>query len=519
MKKYFFKSLTILLLSLTLSSPLCILAGEEDTGSSLFEVSESTENDENTESSEPTEETNEPAPTRVDWGVFEEGSLWEFYDSGDLYLTLIGSVDLNYLDTTSTDVPWAAYLDRIFDTYVTVGDDEVFVIPKERDHNYEIASEIPATKEKAGEITYICSECKDVYKVITLYDGSQVPAEDTYQLTATIDGNSVTISFTTSTVTELQLFVGVEYNLVKLSKKYTPLVKLKSSKLIKLLKKLKLAGEEETGAGSYYETDLCTFRADEIGSDDLTISYDDGSEDVLHFTFVEEDSTVTEDEGQTDQSTDETDTDDTNKASEDRTTTGDTDNADTVITENSPTAAAKDAATTVSASTGSTTVSTGAAQTTTTVKSTKILPAKGSTLVVSGGLYKVTKKGKTLSFLRPVSKKCKVFSVPATVRYKGVTYKVTAIGKNAFKNCKKLTRLSVGTNVTSIGSKAFYGLSTLKTLKIYSKKLTKKSLGSRACKGLYKKVKVYLPKKYLSAYRKYLKKAGLPKKAVYKILS
>lgn len=42
-----------------------------------------------------------------------------------------------------------------------------------------------------------------------------------------------------------------------------------------------------------------------------------------------------------------------------------------------------------------------------------------------------------------------------TVVIDGVTYKVTAIEKNAFKNNKKLKTLKLGKNITSIGDKAF----------------------------------------------------------------
>lgn len=82
-------------------------------------------------------------------------------------------------------------------------------------------------------------------------------------------------------------------------------------------------------------------------------------------------------------------------------------------------------------------------------------------------------------------------TIPATVKYKGTTYKVTSIGSKAFYNCKKL-----------------------KTVTIKSKKL--KSVGKNAFKGIYKKAKVTVPKSKYKAYRKLLKKAGLSSKTVWK---
>ena len=42
----------------------------------------------------------------------------------------------------------------------------------------------------------------------------------------------------------------------------------------------------------------------------------------------------------------------------------------------------------------------------------------------------------------------KKFTVPGTVKIDGVTFKVTEISKNAFKNNKKLTQVIIGKNVS-----------------------------------------------------------------------
>ena len=82
-------------------------------------------------------------------------------------------------------------------------------------------------------------------------------------------------------------------------------------------------------------------------------------------------------------------------------------------------------------------------------------------------------------------------AIPATIKYKGTTYKVTSIGSKAFYNCKKL-----------------------KTVTIKSRKL--KSVGKNAFKGIYKKATVTVPKSKYKAYRKLFKKAGFSAKAVWK---
>ena len=58
--------------------------------------------------------------------------------------------------------------------------------------------------------------------------------------------------------------------------------------------------------------------------------------------------------------------------------------------------------------------------------------------------------------------------VPNTVYYNGKTYRVTAIGENAFRTCFNLTSVTLPDNVTEIGNMAFYG----------NGKLTKVYIGS-----------------------------------------
>lgn len=103
-------------------------------------------------------------------------------------------------------------------------------------------------------------------------------------------------------------------------------------------------------------------------------------------------------------------------------------------------------------------------------------PKRGSVYKVGKLRYKVLKiKGRTgnVTVQKMVSGNARAVTVPATVKIKGYTFKVTSIAKKAFYNNKKLTKVVIGKNVTSIAKKAFYKNKKLKTVVIKSKKLSK----------------------------------------------
>ncbi len=191
---------------------------------------------------------------------------------------------------------------------------------------------------------------------------------------------------------------------------------------------------------------------------------------------------------------------------------------------------------------------------------------KGTTLKDKKGVsYKVTKsdaKSGTVTYKKPNSKVSGSIKIPDTVTIDGIVYKVTAIEANAFKNNKKITKVTIGKNVTSIGKNAFSGCSKLKTLKLgaavttigdkafykctaltkvtipskvskigksafygckklknitlKTTKLTSKKVGTKAFKGTPKNAVVKVPKKSLKTYKKFLVKKGIHKKAKIK---
>lgn len=160
----------------------------------------------------------------------------------------------------------------------------------------------------------------------------------------------------------------------------------------------------------------------------------------------------------------------------------------------------------------------------------------------AGNQYKVTgsdQKNPTVEYVKPKSNAKRNIKIPATARYAGVTYKVTSVADKAFRNNKKVTNITVGTNVksigrsafekctklktvtvgknvTKIGKNAFGGCKNLKTLTIKSAKLTKKGLASGSFKGITKKTVVKVPKGKVKAYKKLLQSKGLDKKVKVK---
>lgn len=135
------------------------------------------------------------------------------------------------------------------------------------------------------------------------------------------------------------------------------------------------------------------------------------------------------------------------------------------------------------------------------------------------------------SYTAPSSKKNKKATVPDTVTVNGVQYKVTGIGKGAFKNNKKLTTVKIGKNVSQIGKGAFSGCTKLKSvtlpksvekieaeafkgdksLKTITIKSTNiKSVGKNAFKGIKGNAVIKVPASKLKEYTKLFRNAGLP---------
>jgi len=141
---------------------------------------------------------------------------------------------------------------------------------------------------------------------------------------------------------------------------------------------------------------------------------------------------------------------------------------------------------------------------------TRCKDGKGANYII----IKEADKGAEVAYASPKNKKVTTVVIPKTVTYKGVTYKVTTISAEAFKNCKKLKKVTIGANVITIGKQAFRNCKKLKTITISAKKL--KNVGKSAFKGISAKAVIKVPKSKKKAYKKLLKGKGQGKKVKIK---
>ena len=131
-------------------------------------------------------------------------------------------------------------------------------------------------------------------------------------------------------------------------------------------------------------------------------------------------------------------------------------------------------------------------------------PKGGTSYTISGNEYKVSKPGAEVILVR-TSKTTKNVTVPAQIYAQGITYKVTSIGAKAFNNNKKLTKVTIGTNIVKINSNAFFNCKNLKTVTIKSVYLTRKTANKKAFKNAHKKLVIRVPKKVKKIYKKIFK--------------
>lgn len=140
-------------------------------------------------------------------------------------------------------------------------------------------------------------------------------------------------------------------------------------------------------------------------------------------------------------------------------------------------------------------------------------------LISDGGteaVYKITSvKKKTLEYKKSTRKGIKTAVIPDTVKIDGISYKVTSIAANAFAGNTSLKKVTIGKNVTSIGSKAFYKCKNLRTIVVKTDKLTLKTVGKNAFSEGNTKPKVQTNKSVRKSYSKIFVKRGMSAKAKF----
>ncbi|MDD6211844.1 MAG: leucine-rich repeat domain-containing protein, partial [Clostridiales bacterium] len=174
----------------------------------------------------------------------------------------------------------------------------------------------------------------------------------------------------------------------------------------------------------------------------------------------------------------------------------------------------------------------------------KLTVKTGNSYTTGTWKVKVTNDGTsgtgTVTIVGSVTKKSslKSLEIPKTVKLGDKSFRVTAIGKNAWKdytkltdvtigkyvtsiesgafyNCSALTKVTIGSGLTKIGNKAFMKCSKLKTLTIKSKKLM--SVGSNAVASIYKKAQICVPSSCVKSYGKlFTEKTGFTKNMIVK---
>ena len=132
------------------------------------------------------------------------------------------------------------------------------------------------------------------------------------------------------------------------------------------------------------------------------------------------------------------------------------------------------------------------------------MPKAGTKVIVGGNQYTVTKAGSEVRFSK-ANAKARAITVPSTIKAKGITYKVTSIGTNTFKNCKKLTKATIGANVKVIKAKAFNNCPKLKAVTIKTALLTKKTASKKCFSKVSKKMVIKVPRKVKKTYAKIFK--------------
>ena len=132
------------------------------------------------------------------------------------------------------------------------------------------------------------------------------------------------------------------------------------------------------------------------------------------------------------------------------------------------------------------------------------LPKAGTKYTIGGNQYTVLKAGLSVRFSK-ANPKAKTVTIPNTITADGISYKVAEVGANAFKNNKKVKKVTIGANVVKIANKAFNKCPSLKSVVIKTTLLTKKTASKKCFSKVHKKMVIKVPKKVKKTYVKIFK--------------
>lgn len=136
--------------------------------------------------------------------------------------------------------------------------------------------------------------------------------------------------------------------------------------------------------------------------------------------------------------------------------------------------------------------------------------SNGTVVTIAGdkGTYIIKDaKKKQVQYLRVG--KGRTITIPDRIVVDGERYTVTGIAAQAFSGNRTIRKVVIGKNIKTIGKNAFRNCKKLKMVIIRSTSLTNKRVGAKAFQGIASNAKVKVPKSKYSAYRKLLKKKGI----------
>lgn len=132
------------------------------------------------------------------------------------------------------------------------------------------------------------------------------------------------------------------------------------------------------------------------------------------------------------------------------------------------------------------------------------LPKAGTKYTVGGNQYTVLKAGLSVRFSK-ANPKAKTVTIPNAITVDGISYKVAEVGANAFKNNKKVKKVTIGANVVKVANKAFNKCPSLRNVIIKTTLLTKKTASKKCFSKVHKKMIIKVPKKVKKSYVKIFK--------------
>lgn len=116
-------------------------------------------------------------------------------------------------------------------------------------------------------------------------------------------------------------------------------------------------------------------------------------------------------------------------------------------------------------------------------KSFSICEKKSKNIIEDSCQYKITGTNE-VAFSGITNKNATTITIPATVKINNITYKVTSVSASAFKNNKKLKKITIPNSIITVGASAFQSCTSLTTIKMGNSVTT---IGNKAfynCKKL-----------------------------------